>query len=123
MGKNRYDGGMHPKDMEVLKCAQTGEGAIPITSAEMLNDLVKTTRATKNVFSKTTETMTKKQAEKVREWRVNDDCTWRGIAQMAWNEGWFDRRWDPPSNQLMGMDLCEKAARFFGENYMEPPWN
>jgi len=31
--------------------------------------------------------------------------------------------WAAPSNQLLGMALCEKAATFFGENYMKEPWN
>ncbi len=38
-------------------------------------------------------------------------------------EGWFYRNWGPPSNQIMGMVLCEKAALFFKENFREAPWN
>lgn len=28
-----------------------------------------------------------------------------------------------PSNQIIGMELCEVAAEHFGEHYMKEPWN
>ncbi|GAJ18768.1 unnamed protein product, partial [marine sediment metagenome] len=37
-------------------------------------------------------------------------------------EGWFCRKWEPPSNQVMGMAIVVKAAQLFGENFREEPW-
>ncbi len=67
--------------------------------------------------------MTLGQATQVRIWRVDHRMTWRRVARAAYLEGWFHRRWEPPSNQLMGMALVEKAAQLFGENFREEPWN
>lgn len=67
--------------------------------------------------------MTQEQAESVRMWRITCHMTWRHIARMAWLQGWFNSRWCPPENQIMGMALCDKASSFFKENYREPPWN
>ena len=72
--------------------------------------------------------MTKEQAAMIRSWRVDEHYTWRAVARVAfgmaaigWWPGWG--LWHPPSNQIMGMALCERAAKFFNEKYMEPPWN
>lgn len=67
--------------------------------------------------------MTLGQAAQVRRWRVDGHMTWRSVARAAYLEGWFHRDWKPPSNQLMGMALCEKAALFFKEKFREAPWN
>lgn len=63
------------------------------------------------------------QASQVRIWRVEHRMTWRSVARAAFNENWFNRAWQPPSNQLMGIALCKKAAAFFRENYRAEPWN
>lgn len=67
--------------------------------------------------------MTMSMAVQVRVWRVNNRMTWRRVARSAWFEVWFDQGWSPPSNQIMGMALCQRAARYFQENYREEPWN
>jgi len=59
MGSGKYDGGLHPKDKEIVRSAVTGEGLIPITSAEMLKDLCEAAGKTKEAFSKITDCMTK----------------------------------------------------------------
>ena len=63
------------------------------------------------------------QASQVRIWRVDHRMTWRSVARAAFGENWFNRSWQPPSNQLMGIALCEKAAAIFQENFREEPWN
>lgn len=65
------------------------------------------------------ELMTKERAEFIRKLRVDEDYTWREVA-WACNEAW-DGDWD--SNQIMGMALCEEAAKLFDENYRKEPWN
>lgn len=74
-------------------------------------------------FTKIVEGMALDQATQVRHWRVDEHMTWRRVARAAYVEGWFRQSWGPPSNQLMGMALCEKAALFFTENFREAPWN
>lgn len=68
------------------------------------------------------------QARMVRAWRVDEHCTWRRIAgqanHMVEAGAWPPwPLWGPPSNQIVGMTLCEVAAKFFQEDAMEPPWN
>ena len=67
--------------------------------------------------------MTLGQAVQVRLRRVDGHMTWRRVTRAAYLKGWFNQGWGPPSNQLLGMSLCEKAAMFFKENFREPPWN
>lgn len=74
-------------------------------------------------FTDLVKEMTLGQAAQVRQWRVDSHMTWRKMARAAYMEGWFHRDWRPPSNQLLGMALAEKAAQLFGENYREEPWN
>ena len=63
------------------------------------------------------------QAAQIRHWRIAGHMTWRSVARAAYLEGWFGRNWRPPSNQILGMALVDKAAQLFGEHYREPPWN
>jgi hypothetical protein len=65
------------------------------------------------------ELMTKERAEFVRKLRVDEKNTWRGVAGEC-NDQW---KGDWGSNQIMGMELCAAAAKFFDENYMKEPWN
>ena len=74
-------------------------------------------------FSDIVTSMTLGQAAQVRYWRIQDHMTWRSIAKAAFLDRWFGREWAPSSNQLMGMALAEKAARLFGENFRDDPWN
>lgn len=74
-------------------------------------------------FTEVVKVMNLGQAVQVRAWRCDSHMTWRSLARAAWREKWFERRWGPRENQLMGMALAEKAASFFGENFREPPWN
>ncbi|MBA7701390.1 hypothetical protein ES703_110126 [subsurface metagenome] len=75
-------------------------------------------------FTKLTESISLAQAAQIRILRVDYHMTWRSVARTCYLEKWPNLRgWEPSSNQLMGMSLCEKAAEFFNENYREPPWN
>lgn len=74
-------------------------------------------------FTEVVRGMNLAQAAQVRIWRVDEHMTWRRVARVAYLGGWFGRSWGPPSNQLMGVALCEKAALLFKENFREPPWN
>lgn len=74
-------------------------------------------------FTDLVRSLTPGQAVEVRHWRVDEHMTWRRVARAAYLEGWFHRSWEPPSNQIMGMALCERAALIHSENYIEAPWN
>lgn len=65
--------------------------------------------------------LTPNQAALIRKWRIDEDETWRSIAHEADHHGIVN---DPlRGNQLVGMDLCEIAARHYGEHFMDYPWN
>lgn len=73
-------------------------------------------------FTGVAKGMTLAQAAQVRLWRVDNHMTWRSVARAAYMERWF-HVWEPPSNQILGMALAERAAQFFKEDFREPPWN
>ncbi len=64
---------------------------------------------------------TRRHAEMVRRLRVKHQYSWRAIAETC-HQVWRGD-WDPPSNQMIGMGICAAAARQFGEDSNEPPWN
>lgn len=110
------DGG----DLAILHATATGEGLIEITGADMFRELANAAQATKSAFDDDFAGMTQEQAEFVRSLRCGEDMyTWRAVAStcaLEWGGDWG-------GNQIAGMAICEKAASFFGENYMEEPWN
>lgn len=70
--------------------------------------------------------LTKEQAEQIRRWRIEEDCTWRSVASLAakeWPELGIQTHLNGCGYQSEGQDLCQEAAEFFGENAGEEPWN
>lgn len=68
------------------------------------------------------DALTPGRAGFVRHLRVESRCTWRRVAELcaaAWGSG----GWEPDSNQLAGMAICELAAELCGEHYRRAPWN
>ncbi len=110
-----------PDDEAVLRVAATGEGAVELTP-DMLVELAQAAQMTFASFRDLAEQLvTPERAASVRALRVDQVYTWRAVARACF-EAWGGT-WDPPSNQLMGMAICESAAKHFGEAYMEEPWN
>jgi outer membrane protein assembly factor BamD (BamD/ComL family) len=64
-------------------------------------------------------TITTEMAVQIRTWRVDEDFSWRAVAQAA-SELWGSAY---GSNQLYGEDLCAAAAQVLGENPFQEPWN
>lgn len=65
--------------------------------------------------------MNRARALYARRLRIDQGFSYRALAaacHAAW--GGF---WEPPSNQLMGMAICEAAARSLGEPIKGYPWN
>lgn len=97
---------------------------IEIKTPEMFEAFAKAAQTARGLFDNSVESMTLAQAKFVRKLRVEDGCTWRAVAGICNDQKWENLGdWYPDGNQLMGMALCEKAASFFGEKYMEEPWN
>lgn len=117
----RKQGRLSKADEEILQSVQTGEGLITIESAEQLQEMAKAAAERFEEFKKLCSPMEPWQARIVRVLRVEENCSWRAIAEVCHKLGWG--KWSPPSNQIMGMALAERAAQLLGENYMEPPWN
>lgn len=65
--------------------------------------------------------MTTERAEEVRELRCQKKHSWRAVA-LACHERWGGS-WTPPSNQIMGIEICAAACDLLGENPQELPWN
>ena len=75
--------------------------------------------------------MTKDIAQDIRQWRVDEDCSWRKV-HTNFQEKYVDpSEWSvneemvkhfgviPTANQLVGMVLCEVAMEYLNEN----TWN
>jgi len=67
--------------------------------------------------------MTPDRAREIRRLRVEERLSWRGVARATADAWGREAIWEPRSNQLAGMILCEVAARLLGEDYLEDPWN
>jgi hypothetical protein len=107
-------------DQEILQSVKTGKGMVTLSA----NDLKKMAKAASDrfdEFKQMVKPMTKKQAEVVRKLRVEEGYSWRAVAQVCYDLGFG--KWQPPSNQIAGMALCERAAEIFNEDYMKEPWN
>ncbi len=121
-------GKLDPTDMAILEEAKAGD-VVPITSMEQFEALGKALSETLDYFQAMVRaSMTLTQAKMVRKLRADDRLSWRGVARRCHSlvlvgfwRGW--ELWDPPSNQMMGIALCERAAQLLGENYREAPWN
>jgi hypothetical protein len=112
---------LDPTDEAVLHSAATGEGLVQLTP-EGLRQLVEAAERTVGYCQQiAAAALTPERAAFVRQLRVVQEYSWRAVARACFDAWHGD--WAPPSNQLMGMALCEEAAKHFHENYMDPPWN
>ena len=67
--------------------------------------------------------MTRTRATHIRHMRVDESYSWRVIAAECHEEWAGDAAWEPNSNVLAGMELCEAAAEYFDEHFLQSPWN
>jgi hypothetical protein len=66
--------------------------------------------------------MTRSRAVRIRLLRVDGSQSWRVIAADSHEQWGADAAWEPPSNQIAGMELCAAAASMFGEHFLSSPW-
>lgn len=119
-----HGGKLDPVDVEIIETAKTGKGAVKIDSMQELMTLARALLETFECYrQQARKCMTKEQAEFVRSLRVEKGYSWRAVARACHDNFQEWERWAPPSSQPMGMALCDRAAQFFGEDYMESPWN
>lgn len=91
-------------------------------TGEQLKTMSKAAAKTSNRFyAQAMSIMTSERAQEVREFRCQKKHSWRALAG-ACHEQWGGS-WSPPTNQLMGMALCEVAAELLNEDCHELPWN
>ena len=108
-------------DKEILESVKTGEGMITIRSVEQLREMAKQAAERFEEFKELCSPMKLWQARIIRVLRVEENCSWRAVAEACYNVGWG--KWSPPSNQIMGMALCQRAAQLLGQDYEKEPWN
>jgi hypothetical protein len=65
--------------------------------------------------------MTAGRARYVRRLRCEEKASWRKVARQFYLL--YGGDWEPMSNQLAGMALCQAAAAHFGESPRAAPWN
>lgn len=111
---------MSDKPEEIADPEEVWEDGVPLTQ-EMIDDL--RDKAMKGLLADPDDdwgiTVTLNEAEYIRKLRVEERGTWRYVAAKCserWNGEWG-------SNQIAGMSLCKRAAVFFEEDFMSPPWN
>jgi hypothetical protein len=117
---------LDPDDKAILKSIKTGEGLITIKSVEELEELAKAASEKFDAYRLfVKEHMTEGQARFVRKLRVDEGYSWRAVARRCYGNHRFRDwlKWEPPSNQIMGMAFCERAAEMFEEDYQKLPWN
>lgn len=66
--------------------------------------------------------MTRERAARVRQLRCDEGWSYRHIAGVTHLEWGPDANWQPITNQIAGVALCELAAQLLGENYQQYPW-
>lgn len=102
------------------------DGLVRIETPEQLFALAEAAkRGRDNALLALRDVMTPDRCQEVRDLRIDSDGnvygSWRYVAGEC-HKRW-QASWEPPTNQLWGMALCQIAAEFFGENYREAPWN
>lgn len=110
-------------DEEVLNVAEGGEGGIVLTP-ELFVELMDGARKTYSLFNATiNELLTEERMEFVRKVRCVENGTYRTVARRCYEEWELTAKaWAPPFNQIAGVVLCEKSAKYFGEALDAPPW-
>lgn len=63
-----------------------------------------------------------RRARWISDLRCGKRYSWRAVAAECYRT-WLARSWTPSNNQLMGIALCERAAKLLGDDPHVMPWN
>lgn len=108
---DKYDGKIHETDKKILDSVKTGEGTIAIKSREQLFELARSAQHLYNHFGVIIEPiLTEERAREIKRLRITEKYSWRALAAECHSK-WPNATWQPPSNQLAGMQLCAIAAK------------
>ncbi len=118
----REGGKLDAADYAVMASAVHGEGTREVSLGEISEMAEQGKKVFDDLRDLAQRRMKRRQARYVRYLRL-DGHSWRSIARLCHNRGWDWVSWAPPSNQVAGMVLCERAAELHGENYRKEPWN
>jgi len=81
-------------DREILQSVQTGEGLVTIESVEQLQEMAKQAAERFEEFKELCSPMELWQARVIRVLRVEENCSWRAVAESCYKLGWG--KWSPP---------------------------
>lgn len=105
-----------------VEAAIDGSAALVRLGPESLGQLRQDAERTMHVFAaEALLVLGGRRAAWVRDLRVRQRLTWRGVARACGRRWGGD--WRPIENQLMGLALCQRAAELLGEDARTPPWN
>lgn len=97
----------------------SSRGFIRIESTDQFMELAKAANETYNKYGESIKKiMTPKRAALVRNLRIHKGYSWRMVAQECF-DAFGDATWNPPSNQLAGMQLCRIAGEVLNEPFDE----
>src|SRR5690606_14958560 len=109
--------------MEEIKVLLEETGAVAIMPV-VLNEIAQFISAGVYILrGQISRRMTTDRAREIRRLRVEERLSWRGVARATADAWGQEAIWEPRSNQVAGLILCETAARLLGEDYLEDPWN
>jgi hypothetical protein len=98
-------------------------GSVALTTPEEIQDLARRVAETHAHFLEWIHPrMTRQRAERIRELRCVQDQSYRSIAGQLALERSADGAWNPPTNSIAGVVLCECAAELLGEDVHAYPW-
>jgi len=118
----RERGKLDVADYSVMASTAHGEGATVISPHDFRELAMRAGEVHGEFLNMVRGGMKKRHARFVRQLRLANH-SWRSIAHHCYDRGWAWAKWEPPSNQVAGIALCERAAELHGENYMKEPWN
>lgn len=122
---NKYMETIDPADITAEPEGTTLPEGIMAVTPDMLKDITRNaTNASGMCTIYFSALITLVEAAQIRFWRIHERRTWRSVARCAY-EYWpyWPNRWYPPSNQVIGSELCKAAAKVFKENFLQDPWN
>lgn len=95
----------------------------PEVTVDELLEMAKAAGETHAVFAAwINPRMTRERALRVRQLRVDEGWSYRHIAGALYLEWGVDANWEPITNQLAGVALCEAASSLLGEDVHTYPW-